>query len=126
VDSRSAAEIVADDSDLIHSHVGHRALPFPRLVAIPTVQTLRIATRLLCSGAGWRTLRGVPGPDRTEKGPALAVAPAKATGVRLKIAVKVDPADRAYFESEIQPLLPDLPDRLRGRDYRGRQAAIPG
>jgi glycosyltransferase involved in cell wall biosynthesis len=42
-----------------------------------------------------------------EKGPGLAIAAAKAAGVRLKIAAKVDPADRAYFESEIQPLLAD-------------------
>src|SRR4029077_5584371 len=30
---------------------------------------------------------------------------AKATGRRLKIAAKVDAADRAYFEEEIEPLL---------------------
>jgi glycosyltransferase involved in cell wall biosynthesis len=40
-----------------------------------------------------------------EKGPDLAIAAAKAAGVRLKIAAKVDPADRVYFESEIEPLL---------------------
>ena len=42
-----------------------------------------------------------------EKGPGLAIAAAKAAGVRLKIAAKVDPVDRAYFESEIEPLLAD-------------------
>ena len=42
-----------------------------------------------------------------EKGPGLAIAAAKAAGMRLKIAAKVDPVDRPYFESEIQPLLDD-------------------
>ncbi len=40
-----------------------------------------------------------------EKRPDLAIAAAKAAGVRLKIAAKVDPVDRVYFESEIEPLL---------------------
>jgi glycosyltransferase involved in cell wall biosynthesis len=40
-----------------------------------------------------------------EKRPDRAIAIAKATGRRLRIAAKVDPADRAYFEEEIQPLL---------------------
>ncbi len=42
-----------------------------------------------------------------EKGPAVAIAAAKAAGVRLKIAAKVDPVDRPFFESEIEPLLDD-------------------
>ena len=40
-----------------------------------------------------------------EKGPDRAIAIAKAVGMPLKIAAKVDAADRAYFEAEIQPLL---------------------
>ncbi len=40
-----------------------------------------------------------------EKRPDRAIAIAKATGRRLKIAAKVDPADRAYFEEQIEPLL---------------------
>jgi glycosyltransferase involved in cell wall biosynthesis len=40
-----------------------------------------------------------------EKRPDRAIAIAKATGRRLKIAAKVDPADRTYFEEEIEPLL---------------------
>ena len=42
-----------------------------------------------------------------EKRPDLAIAAAKQAGVRLKIAAKVDPVDRAYFECEIEPLLAD-------------------
>jgi glycosyltransferase involved in cell wall biosynthesis len=40
-----------------------------------------------------------------EKRPDRAIAIAKATGRPLKIAAKVDAADRTYFEEEIEPLL---------------------
>ncbi|MFQ5792468.1 MAG: glycosyltransferase family 4 protein, partial [Acidobacteriota bacterium] len=42
-----------------------------------------------------------------EKRPDLAITVAKRVGVPLKIAAKVDPVDRAYFEQEIRPLLDD-------------------
>jgi glycosyltransferase involved in cell wall biosynthesis len=42
-----------------------------------------------------------------EKRPDRAIAIAKATGIPLKIAAKVDGADRAYFHDEIEPLLSD-------------------
>jgi glycosyltransferase involved in cell wall biosynthesis len=40
-----------------------------------------------------------------EKRPDLAIAAAKRAGIPLKIAAKVDPVDRAYFEREIRGLL---------------------
>jgi glycosyltransferase involved in cell wall biosynthesis len=40
-----------------------------------------------------------------EKRPDLAIAIAKRVGLPLKMAAKVDPADREYFEREIRPLL---------------------
>ena len=40
-----------------------------------------------------------------EKRPDLAIALAKRLGVPLKIAAKVDPVDRVYFQREIEPLL---------------------
>jgi glycosyltransferase involved in cell wall biosynthesis len=40
-----------------------------------------------------------------EKRPDLAIEVAKRTGLRLRIAAKVDAADRGYFEREIRPLL---------------------
>jgi len=40
-----------------------------------------------------------------EKRPDLAIALAKQAGVPLRIAAKVDPVDREYFEREIEPLL---------------------
>jgi glycosyltransferase involved in cell wall biosynthesis len=42
-----------------------------------------------------------------EKRPDLAIAAATRVGIPLKIAAKVDPVDRAYFEQEIEPLLAD-------------------
>ena len=42
-----------------------------------------------------------------EKGPERAIAIAKKVGMPLKMAAKVDAADRAYFETEIRPLLND-------------------
>lgn len=42
-----------------------------------------------------------------EKRPDRAIALAKRTGVRLKIAAKVDAVDRAYFHEMIEPLLDD-------------------
>jgi glycosyltransferase involved in cell wall biosynthesis len=42
-----------------------------------------------------------------EKRPDRAIAIAKATGIPLRIAAKVDAADRAYFRDEIKPLLDD-------------------
>src|SRR4051812_26160790 len=53
-------------------------------------------------GQGYLAFLGRISP---EKRPDRAIAIAKATGRRLKIAAKVDPADLNYFEEEIQPLL---------------------
>ncbi|MEQ9669304.1 glycosyltransferase family 4 protein [Coleofasciculus sp. G2-EDA-02] len=40
-----------------------------------------------------------------EKGPRLAIEIAKRSGWHLKIAGKVDPKDRAFFEAEVEPLI---------------------
>src|SRR5207253_5567871 len=42
-----------------------------------------------------------------EKRPDRAISIARRVGRRLKIAAKVDPADKAYFQEEIAPLLRD-------------------
>ena len=42
-----------------------------------------------------------------EKGPDLAIRVARQAGIPLRIAAKVDPADRIYFERTIRPLLDD-------------------
>jgi len=45
-----------------------------------------------------------------EKRPDRAIAIARRAGMKLKIAAKVDFADRAYYQDEIKPLLRDNPD----------------
>ena len=60
-----------------------------------------------------------------EKRPDRAIEIAKRAGMKLKIAAKVDHADRAYFADEIEPLLDDPADRVRRRDRRCRQARFP-
>ena len=42
-----------------------------------------------------------------EKGPERAIAIARAAGITLKIAAKIDPADAAYFHRRVEPLLND-------------------
>lgn len=66
-----------------------------------------------------------------EKGPDRAIEVAMRAGVLLKIAAKVDPADRAYFKQRIEPLL-DSPlieflgpvDERRKRDLMARALAL--
>jgi glycosyltransferase involved in cell wall biosynthesis len=55
-------------------------------------------------GGGYLAFLGRISP---EKRPDLAIAVAKEAGVPLKIAAKVDPVDREYFERDIAPLLDD-------------------
>ena len=55
-------------------------------------------------GGGYLAFLGRISP---EKRPDLAIAVAKRAGIPLKIAAKVDPVDRLYFEREIEPLLGD-------------------
>jgi glycosyltransferase involved in cell wall biosynthesis len=55
-------------------------------------------------GGGYLAFLGRISP---EKRPDLAIALAKRVGLRLKIAAKVDPVDRRYFEEEIEPLMDD-------------------
>ena len=57
-----------------------------------------------CASGGYLAFLGRISP---EKRPDRAIAIARATGMRLKIAAKVDNADRAYFHDRIEPLLDD-------------------
>jgi glycosyltransferase involved in cell wall biosynthesis len=57
-----------------------------------------------CSRRGGRYLAYL-GRIAPEKRPDLAIAAAKRAGVPLKIAAKIDPADRAYFDTAIRGLL---------------------
>ena len=67
-----------------------------------------------------------------EKRPDLAIAIAKRLAMPLKIAAKVDPKDRAYFESEIRPMLDDpliefvgeIDDRSKAKFLGGAMALL--
>ncbi|HEX6818415.1 MAG TPA: glycosyltransferase family 4 protein [Ktedonobacterales bacterium] len=57
-----------------------------------------------------------------EKGPEHAIAIAKAAGIPLKIAAKVDSIDRKYYEEKVEPLLDDpLIDFLGTVDEEGKR-----
>jgi glycosyltransferase involved in cell wall biosynthesis len=79
-------------------------------------------------GGGYLAFLGRISP---EKRPDRAIAIAKAAGVPLKIAAKVDAADRVYFEEQIEPLL-DHPliefigeiDERRKQDFLGGARAL--
>jgi glycosyltransferase involved in cell wall biosynthesis len=55
-------------------------------------------------GGGYLAFLGRISP---EKGPERAIALARASGIPLKIAAKVDAADAAYFHRKIEPMLAD-------------------
>lgn len=58
-----------------------------------------------CDGSdGYLAFLGRVAP---EKGPDAAIRVARAAGVPLKIAAKVDRADRAYYDAKIKPLIED-------------------
>jgi len=78
--------------------------PLPRLNWAGTVlHGLKTDTYRRGEGAGgYLAFLGRISP---EKGPERAIAIAKALGMPLKIAAKVDAADRAYFEEVVEPLL---------------------
>jgi glycosyltransferase involved in cell wall biosynthesis len=64
-----------------------------------------LQTELFRPGAGDGGYLAFLGRISPEKGPDRAITIAKALGIPLKIAAKVDPADQTYFEEVIEPLL---------------------
>ena len=64
-----------------------------------------LETSLYRFGAGEGGYLAFLGRISPEKGPDRAIAIAKALGMPLKIAAKVDPADRTYFDEVVEPLL---------------------
>lgn len=55
-----------------------------------------------------------------EKRPDLAIAIARATGRKIRLAAKVDPVDEAYFREVVAPLLGDGVDYVGEIDERGK------
>src|SRR4029453_3940415 len=120
----------ADEFDLIHCHVDYLAFPFSRLVATPTVYTLHgrldiPALRPVMSHFNTVPLVSISNAQRgpledldlawagtVHHGlpldtypPGTGVGGRRLPGRPWKIAAKVDPVDRVYFEEEIEPLL---------------------
>jgi len=60
---------------------------------------------LLCTGLGAGGYLAFLGRISPEKGPEQAIEIAKRTGMKLKIAAKVDNADREYYETRVKHLL---------------------
>ena len=61
-----------------------------------------------------------------EKGVEQAIAIAQHVGMPLKIAAKVDRADREYFQEVVQPLLKTFPGRIRGGGWGRHQGRLFG
>lgn len=139
----------AGEFDIIHSHMGCAALPYAKLVKVPTVHTLHgIFTAdnaklyqhakeqpyisiskaqldpsldLNCVATVYNAIdvnrhRFFPLADEPpyltflgrmspEKGPHHAITIALQTGLPLKMAGKVDPVDKAFFEAEVKPYI---------------------
>ncbi|MBV8337717.1 MAG: glycosyltransferase family 4 protein [Alphaproteobacteria bacterium] len=62
---------------------------------------------LLRPGSGLGGYLAFLGRMSPEKAPDRAIRIAREAGMKLKLAAKIDPVDRAYFEQEIKPLLAD-------------------
>jgi glycosyltransferase involved in cell wall biosynthesis len=131
--------------DLVDHHPIYRAFPQMPLVSISNSQRLPMPRNV-----NWLATipHGLPvteiafhsrpgdylaflGRIAPEKRPDRAIEIAKRAGIRLKIAAKVDDADRKYFEETIQPLLQDssvefigeITDAQKG-DFLGNALAL--
>lgn len=78
--------------------------PLPQASYLATVHH-GLPERLLLPGTGNGGYLAFLGRISPEKAPDRAIRIAARAGMRLKIAAKIDNADRSYFKSEIEPLL---------------------
>ena len=81
--------------------------PLPDANWLATVHHGISPARYRCERHGERRYLAFLGRIAPEKGPDLAIRVARQAGIPLRIAAKVDPADRVYFETVIRPLLDD-------------------
>ncbi|MGH6827851.1 MAG: glycosyltransferase family 4 protein [Rhizomicrobium sp.] len=86
----------------------HQRGPLPPLNWMGTVYH-GLPQNLFCEGPGEGGYLAFLGRICPEKGPAEAIAIAQRAGFPLKIAAKVDPVDRPYFEAVMRPLLKRSP-----------------
>lgn len=160
----------ANEFDLIHSHMGCAALPYAKLVKVPTIHTLHgvftadnrklfshaktqpfvsisntqrepelglncVAT--VYNGIDVESHRFFAQPDQPpylaflgrmspEKGPHHAIAIARAVGLPLKMAGKVDPVDVQYFETQIKPQVDGTQIQFLGEANHHRKNELMG
>ena len=85
----------------------HQRTPLPLanwLATVPHGIPHQLCELSANSGNGYLAFLGRISP---EKRPDVAISIARKAGIPLKIAAKVDVVDRAYFESQVRPLLDD-------------------
>ena len=82
-------------------------IPLPDANWLATVSHGVSPARYRCSEHGKRGYLAFLGRIAPEKGPDVAIRVARQARIPLRIAAKVDAADRVYFETVIRPLLDD-------------------
>ena len=107
----------------------HQRLPLPRANWIRTIHH-GLPDDTLCMGAGDGGYLAFIGRVSPAKRLDRAIEIAGAAGIRLKVAAKIDRADRAYFHEVIEPLLSDGVEFIgeinetQKRDFLGRARAL--
>ena len=109
----------------------HQRLPVPPVNWMGTVYH-GLPERLFHEGAGEGGYLAFLGRICADKGPLEAIEIARRAGVKLKMAAKVDPADRAYFEEQVKPVLAVSPhvefigeiNDTQKQEFLGQAAAL--
>ena len=83
--------------------------PLPEANFVSTVYH-GVSDKHLHFGNGDKGYLAFIGRISPEKGPEAAIRIAKAAGMKLRIAAKVDRVDQAYFNERVEPLIRDNPD----------------
>src|SRR5665213_1947169 len=86
----------------------HQRLPVPPVNWMDTVYH-GLPERLFREGRGEGGYLAFLGRICADKGPLEAIEIARRAGMKLKMAAKVDPADQAYFEEQVKPVLDTSP-----------------
>ena len=119
--------VFAEFQDMMVTSISnHQRLPLPSARWIGTVYNGLPETLYDFEPRGGDYLAFL-GRISPEKGPEAAIAIALRAGMRLRMAAKVDPADREYFEARVRPLLREpLIEYLGEVDERGKNELLGG
>ncbi len=126
--------------DLPEAHAVYRCAPSVAFVSVSDAQRAPLTgvrwVRTIHHGLPPQLYRFQPTPGRylafvgrisPEKRPDAAIRIARAAGIPLKIAAKVDAADREYFDAVVRPLLAGpLVEFIGEVDDRGKQELLGG